>query len=243
MERREIVHNAYAVVGQLSKGYDGMMKNESLLGRLANRFFWQLRGPRYESFVRQAFQGLPEDFSGTLLEVPVGTGVLSLPHYRRMKSARIVCLDYSEQMLAQAMASPAARGLHQVEFARGDVGNLPYLDSSFDCVLSLNGLHAFPNKMAAFCETHRVLKKGGTFTGCCYIKGQTGSRISLSGRSACRWGSSRRPLIRQRASRSGCAACTGRSWSRGPGHLRDLSAGNEWGYDGVRGYLSASSLR
>ena len=72
MERREIVHNAYAVVGQLSKGYDGMMKNESLLGRLANRFFWQLRGPRYESFVRQAFQGLPEDFSGTLLEVPVG---------------------------------------------------------------------------------------------------------------------------------------------------------------------------
>ena len=43
MERREIVHNAYAVVGQLSKGYDGMMKNESLLGRFANRFFWQLR--------------------------------------------------------------------------------------------------------------------------------------------------------------------------------------------------------
>ena len=39
-------------------------------------------------------------------------------------------------------------------------------------MLSLNGLHAFPNKMAAFCETHRVLKKGGTFTGCCYIKGQ-----------------------------------------------------------------------
>lgn len=52
MERKQIVHNAYAVVGQLSKGYDGMMKNESLLGRLANRFFWQLSGSRYESFVR-----------------------------------------------------------------------------------------------------------------------------------------------------------------------------------------------
>ena len=51
MERKQIVHNAYAVVGQLSKGYDGMMKNESLLGRLANRFFWQLSGSRYESFV------------------------------------------------------------------------------------------------------------------------------------------------------------------------------------------------
>ena len=70
MERKQIVHNAYAVVGQLSKGYDGMMKNESLLGRLANRFFWQLSGSRYESFVRQAFQGIPKGFSGTLLEVP-----------------------------------------------------------------------------------------------------------------------------------------------------------------------------
>ena len=90
MERKQIVHNAYAVVGQLSKGYDGMMKNESLLGRLANRFFWQLSGSRYESFVRQAFQGIPKGFSGTLLEVPVGTGVLSLPHYHRMKSAKIV---------------------------------------------------------------------------------------------------------------------------------------------------------
>ena len=39
-------------------------------------------------------------------------------------------------------------------------------------MLSLNGLHAFPNKMAAFHETYRVLKKGGTFTGCCYVKGQ-----------------------------------------------------------------------
>lgn len=172
MERKQIVHNAYAVVGQLSKGYDGMMKNESLLGRLANCFFWQLSGSRYESFVRQAFQGIPKGFSGTLLEVPVGTGVLSLPHYHRMKSAKIVCLDYSEQMLQQAMESPAARGLHQVEFVRGDVGNLQYLDGSFDCVLSLNGLHAFPNKMAAFHETYRVLKKGGTFTGCCYVKGQ-----------------------------------------------------------------------
>ena len=30
-------------------------------------------------------------------------------HYQKMKAAKIVCLDYSEQMLAQAMASPAAK--------------------------------------------------------------------------------------------------------------------------------------
>ncbi len=30
-------------------------------------------------------------------------------------------------------------------------------------MLSLNGFHAFPDKEAAYRETYRVLKKGGTF--------------------------------------------------------------------------------
>lgn len=38
-------------------------------------------------------------------------------------------------------------------------------------VLSLNGFHAFPGKEAAYKETFRVLKLGGTFCGCFYVKG------------------------------------------------------------------------
>ena len=153
IERKTIVGNAYALVGLLSKGYDGMMKNESTLGRLAIGFFWQLSGARYHAFIQQTFQGIPKDFAGRLLEVPVGTGVLSLPHYRHMKSADITCLDYSEQMLQQARTAPLAKALTNVDFVQGDVGHLPYGDNAFDCVLSLNGLHAFPDKDAAFQET------------------------------------------------------------------------------------------
>ncbi len=43
--------------------------------------------------------------------------------------------------------------------------NLRYIE------LSLNGFHAFPDKEAAYRETFRVLKKGGTFCGCFYIAG------------------------------------------------------------------------
>ena len=35
----------------------------------------------------------------------------------------------------------------------------------------MNGFHAFPDKEAAYRETYRVLKKGGTFCGCFYIRG------------------------------------------------------------------------
>lgn len=63
-------------------------------------------------------------------------------------------------------------GLKNVRFRQGDVGALPFPDGSFDLVLSLNGFHAFPDKEAAYRETFRVLKPGGTFCGCFYVQGE-----------------------------------------------------------------------
>ena len=47
-----------------------------------------------------------------------------------------------------------------------------YEDDTFDIVLSLNGFHAFPDKEAAYREIFRVLRPGGTFCGCFYVKGE-----------------------------------------------------------------------
>ena len=52
------------------------------------------------------------------------------------------------------------------------MGKLPFEDESFDLVLSLNGFHAFPDKEAAYSEIFRVLKPGGIFCGCFYVKGK-----------------------------------------------------------------------
>ena len=62
--------------------------------------------------------------------------------------------------------------LNNVTFQQGDVGALPYADDTFDIVLSLNGFHAFPDKEAAYREVFRVLRPGGTFCGCFYVKGE-----------------------------------------------------------------------
>ncbi len=171
-ERNTIVRKAYALVGRLASHYDGMMQNESLLGRLAIRFLWQLDGEKYAAFLRQAFQGLSKDFVGDLLEIPVGTGALSLPYYKDMNASSITCMDYSEEMLARARKYGNELGLHAIHFQQGDVSALPFENDSFDCVLSIDGLHAFPQKESALTEIHRVLQRGGTFTGCCYVRGE-----------------------------------------------------------------------
>jgi ubiquinone/menaquinone biosynthesis C-methylase UbiE len=112
-------------------------------------------------YLQLALSGIPEGFTGKLLEVPVGTGVITMPVYRKLKEAFITCLDYSAEMMATARRRAEGMGLSHVHFLQGDVGALPFEDRRFDIVLSLNGFHAFPDKKAAFRETFRVLKPGG----------------------------------------------------------------------------------
>ena len=75
-------------------------------------------------------------------------------------------------MMGQAREKADRLHLKNVTFRQGDVGALPYADDTFDIVLSLNGFHAFPDKEAAYREVFRVLRPGGTFCGCFYVKGE-----------------------------------------------------------------------
>ena len=171
MTRKEQIKSAYKLTGGHASFYDGMMTYSTLPGRAICRLVWNMDGEKNLRYVERALYGVPEDFSGRMLEVPVGTGVLTMPIYRELPKADITCLDYSEDMMAAAQERAAAVGIRNIHFRQGDVGALPFEDESFALVLSLNGFHAFPDKEAAYRETYRVLKPGGVFCGCFYIQG------------------------------------------------------------------------
>ena len=172
MTRKEQIKSAYKQLGGSATFYDGMMTYSTLPGKAICRLVWNMDGEKNLEYLTRALSGVPEDFSGKLLEVPVGTGVLTMPVYRDLPNAEITCLDYSADMMAAAEKRAKAAGLNNVTFRQGDVGALPFADESFDLVLSLNGFHAFPDKDRAFSETCRVLKPGGVFCGCFYIAGE-----------------------------------------------------------------------
>ena len=166
----DAIRSAYRLTGA-GAFYDGMITCSTTLGKAVCRLVWDMGKDENDAVFQKALSGIPEDFSGRLLEVPVGTGILTMPFYQTLPKAEITCLDYSPDMMAQAKEKADRLGVQNVSFRQGDVGALPFEDGSFDAVLSLNGFHAFPDKEAAYRETFRVLRPGGTFCGCFYVSG------------------------------------------------------------------------
>ena len=172
MSRKDDIRAAYKDLGKTASFYDGMMTCTTFAGTIVSRAVWGIGPELNAAYLDAAMAGIPEGFSGSLLEVPVGTGVLTMPLYATLPTAQVTCLDYSADMMAAAQDKAQAANLENVSFMQGDVGALPFPDESFDAVLSLNGFHAFPDKEAAYAETYRVLKRGGTFCGCFYVTGE-----------------------------------------------------------------------
>jgi SAM-dependent methyltransferase len=171
MTRKEQIKSAYRLCGSKAGFYDGMMTYSTVPGKAICRIVWNMDAEKNYRYLERALSGVPENFTGKLLEVPVGTGVLTMPIYRDLPGSEITCLDYSPDMMSAARERAKCAGIQNVHFIQGDVGALPFEDESFDIVLSLNGFHAFPDKEAAYRETFRVLKPGGTFCGCFYVQG------------------------------------------------------------------------
>lgn len=150
--------------------YDDVLTQGNLFSRLYVKVFWS--GTDDNAIARKVLSYIPDDFKGTILDVPAGTAVFTERKWKSLPEAQITCLDYSEDMIAQA--KKRLRECANVSCVQGDVGSLPMADNSFDIVLSMNGFHAFPDKDKAFRETWRVLKPGGKLIACFYIKGKSG---------------------------------------------------------------------
>ena len=96
MERKEAIRGAYRMTGG-NNFYDGMITCTTWSGKAVCRLVWDMNKAECDDYLEKALSGIPEHFSGRLLEVPVGTGVLTMPVYQTMPEADITCLDSSPE--------------------------------------------------------------------------------------------------------------------------------------------------
>lgn len=106
-----------------------------------------------------------QDAGSTVLDIPCGGGV-ALRGLKPGQDLRYVAADISQRMLDRTAAAARKRGVaDQVQTRLADVEDLPFGDEEFDLVISLTGLHCFPDPHRALTEMVRVLHSGGVITG------------------------------------------------------------------------------
>ena len=118
MNRHDEIKNAYRSLGREATFYDGMITCSTLPGRVVCELVWNMGKEKNTCYLEKTLDRIPEGFVGKLLEVPVGTGVLTIPIYKALPQADITCL-------ATAQKRAKAAGLTNVRFQQGDVGRCP----------------------------------------------------------------------------------------------------------------------
>ena len=98
-----------------------------------------------------------------VLDLAGGTGDLALKFAPKLgPDGHVVLADINAAMLGEGRRRLVDRGVAgNASIAQVDAENLPFLDSSFDCVTIAFGLRNVTDKAAALRSIHRVLKPGG----------------------------------------------------------------------------------
>jgi demethylmenaquinone methyltransferase/2-methoxy-6-polyprenyl-1,4-benzoquinol methylase len=98
-----------------------------------------------------------------VLDLAGGTGDLAREFSRKVgKDGHVILADINAAMLQQGRSRLVDAGVAgNVSIAQVDAQNLPFADSSFDCVSMAFGLRNVTDKDAALASIFRVLKPGG----------------------------------------------------------------------------------
>jgi ubiquinone/menaquinone biosynthesis C-methylase UbiE len=117
------------------------------------------RNQVFTSDARWVFERLPLNGEEVVLDVAAGTG-----HAARQLAASaraVIALDATEAMLARGQAQAAAEGRENLVFMRGDATALPFLNGSFDVVVSRFAAHHFEQPERVVAEMVRCTRPGG----------------------------------------------------------------------------------
>lgn len=79
---------------------------------------------------------------------------------------KVIGLDMTKEMVRKANMNAEKLRLHNVEFKRGEIEDIPLEDNSVDVIISNKSINLCPDKKKAFQESFRVLKPGGRLMVC-----------------------------------------------------------------------------
>jgi len=97
----------------------------------------------------------------SILDVGAGPGTITVDLAELVAPGRVVGLDASAEVVEQARAHAAERGVTNVELVVGDAYALPFADGEFDVVHAHQVLQHLARPVEALVEWRRVVTEGG----------------------------------------------------------------------------------
>lgn len=152
--------------------YDDYMQDNKLHLRILKRVLLGMRKEDTDECVKITKNIIDTVKRGIVLDIPCGTGVFTFEEYVKAPDITFVAADYSWGMLGEAKKRLENLKAKNIILIRADVGKLPFKDQIFDGILTLNGIHSFPDKAKAISEMSRVLKDEKAFFGTLCVKGE-----------------------------------------------------------------------
>lgn len=108
-----------------------------------------------------------------ILDCGCGGGANLHALLKRCPKGTAVGLDYSPvSVAASRKKNRAAIAAGRCRVEQGDVSALPFEDEKFDLATAFETVYFWPDLGGSFREVFRVLKPGGTFCGCFYVRGE-----------------------------------------------------------------------
>jgi len=105
------------------------------------------------------FERLPLSDDDLVLDVAAGTGHVARRLAPRVRA--VVAVDATEAMLEAGRIEAKRAALRNVVFMHADAARLPFLDASFDIVVSRFAVHHFEDPAVQVAEMRRCLRMGG----------------------------------------------------------------------------------
>ena len=198
MGQEERIQKAYRGLGGKRTFYDGMITCSTLSGRAVCRLVWGMGRAETRDYLSAALAGIPEGFSGSLLEVPVGTGILTMPLYREMSAAELPGLDDSPPRLDRAICRGV--GLALVRFPPGAGGGGCLLGTAVSTSCSRStGFMRFRIRRPPGVRSFVYCGQAGSSAAASMCGDKTAARTGWSAGCMCQRAGSPRPLRRRRA--------------------------------------------
>lgn len=127
--------------------------------------YHRLSAPQF-SWGRRVLDRLRLSGGETVLDAGCGTGRLTAGLLERLPRGRVVAVDLSQNMLAEARSHLSLRFGGRVGFVRADLAALPF-DRAFDGVFSTAAFHWVPDHPRLFSSLYECLKPGGWLVAQC----------------------------------------------------------------------------